>query len=418
MFSKMKTTKFLLAGLLAVASAHLASAATTIRITGSTAFRAATYSAIDHILNSGYTSAFTGASVSSAGQAIFSGTTVTGNYPVVIKTSFSGSVGGIQSVTQQINTLVWLKDSVLPGSGSTANVSTSIPGNVETAIADVTMSDSIQNSTTYRSPALTKIKVGVVPFVWVRNNGAPSTISNITPLLARSLLSYGAPLSMFSNNASDASMMVFPIGRDQDSGTRLAAFAETGYGTLTPPGQYKVNLSGTTITSAELYPVNTVLGVTYDIGTSGYASGSNVKTALNATGSDTAPVYDTTSGAIGSGATLISSGAWYVGYLGTSDASGVTGVTVNDTTGWTGSALTYNGVPYSPTNVREGSYTFWTYEWLMYRNSGTNALTGTGKTVADQLANKILTVDAAVSGILVSTMHVSRAVEGGIITHN
>ena len=94
-----------------------------------------------------------------------------------------------------------------------------------------------------------------------------------------------------------------------------------------------------------------------------------------------------------------------IGYFGTSDAASVNGGNNN---------LTYNGVAYSATAVQEGQYTFWSYEHLMYRPS----LAGTQKTVADQLAQQILTADATVAGILIPTMHVSRSVEGGVVTHN
>jgi hypothetical protein len=50
----------------------------------------------------------------------------------------------------------------------------------------------------------------------------------------------------------------------------------------------------------------------------------------------------------------------------------------------------------------------------MYRPS----LSGTIQTVANQLAQQILTADAVQAGILISSMHVSRTVEGGVITHN
>jgi hypothetical protein len=74
----------------------------------------------------------------------------------------------------------------------------------------------------------------------------------------------------------------------------------------------------------------------------------------------------------------------------------------------------WNGVAYSADNVREGKYTCWSYEHLMYRPT----LSGSAKTVADQIANQIKTADASVSGILLSTMNVSRSVEGGVIIHN
>ena len=41
-----------------------------------------------------------------------------------------------------------------------------------------------------------------------------------------------------------------------------------------------------------------------------------------------------------------------------------------------------------------------------------------GKAVADAIAARILTVDGALSGTLLGNMNVSKATEGGVITHN
>jgi hypothetical protein len=71
--------------------------------------------------------------------------------------------------------------------------------------------------------------------------------------------------------------------------------------------------------------------------------------------------------------------------------------------------LTYNGVLYSLDNVKNGLYTFWCYEHLMYKKT----LTGVKKTVADTLANQIDTVDAPIKR---SDMRVSREADGGLVT--
>ena len=100
---------------------------------------------------------------------------------------------------------------------------------------------------------------------------------------------------------------------------------------------------------------------------------------------------------------------YYVTYLGISDAaSAVSGGAVE---------LTYNGVPYSDVAVQEGQYTFWAYEQLDYR-SNYGAVDANGKAVADQLALQILTTDAAIAGELLSTMRVTRSIEGGVIANN
>ena len=71
----MKTLKTSIAALAAIACVSVAQAATTVvRITGSTAFRGNTHTAITHIFDSGFTYGYTGATLSGATQAIFNGT--------------------------------------------------------------------------------------------------------------------------------------------------------------------------------------------------------------------------------------------------------------------------------------------------------------------------------------------------------
>ncbi len=253
----MKTSKFILASFLALAAVvDMASAQTVIRITGSTAYRSATYQAIQDTLNAGFTVGWTGTgTLSSAAEAIFHGTTKTTNISVTIKTGFSGSVGGVFSLTKGNGipdatasppiTAGFLVDStptsVLPG---TANV----PATFETPVApaaldkagfpNVALSDSFQASTPYKTPSLSagETIVGVVPFEWARNNGSPASITNITSQLANAVLLNGSlPQFQFDNGA--ASTPIFVTGRNFDSGTRLDALAESGFGINNPPAQ-------------------------------------------------------------------------------------------------------------------------------------------------------------------------------------
>jgi len=73
--------------------------------------------------------------------------------------------------------------------------------------------------------------------------------------------------------------------------------------------------------------------------------------------------------------------------------------------------LKYNGAAYSPARVEGGQYSFWTYEHLLHRGT----LGGAGLAVASQLAQRILTADASVSGILISAMKVHKTSDGGPI---
>jgi len=380
---KMKLLKILMAGLFALVFVGTASAQTTIRITGSTAFRKATHQAIGNILNPGFTVGFSGTDLTKASQAIFTGTTKIGSNSVIIKTSWSGSVGGVQTLAQNLTVSTWLQNG-LTGSGLNS-------GPYDSPVtADVTMSDSFQGSTAFLTPVLNDKVVGVVAFEWVRNAGSPSSLADMTPLLAQALLGAGQiPLSQFTGLNADESVIVTALGRDEDSGTRLDEFAESGFGIFSAPFQYQPVISGTpgpsgTVTGANPWPVNTVNGVTYPVGHSGFSGGGALAAALNTPGS------------------LAGTGGWFVAYLGISDAAGVN----------LGAPMTYNGVAYSPTAVQEGQYTAWSYEHLMYRSS----FSGTAKTVADQLGTQIHDVDATASGVLLSTMQVGRSVEGGVVT--
>ena len=402
----MKTSKFILASFLALAAVvDMASAQTVIRITGSTAYRSATYQAIQDTLNAGFTVGWTGTgTLSSAAEAIFHGSTKTTNISVTIKTAFSGSVGGVFSLTtghgipdplaSPAITAGFLVDgtptSVLPG---TSNVPATLETPAQPPAADkagfpnVALSDSFQGSTPDTSPVLNDTQVGVVPFEWARNNGSPASITNITSLLAQALWINGSlPQYQFDNGAS--ATPVFITGRNFDSGTRLDALAETGFGITNQPSQ----LDSTQTTADHIASGAWVSGtggvVFFNPDSNGFTSGGQVATALDATGS------------------LGVIGGYLVSYLGVADAN--TAVAGGATT------LTYNGVPFSVTAVQNGQCTFWSYEHFLL-SPQLNALPTSDlhRVVATALANT-LTSDAAVSpaGILLSGMKVIRTAEG------
>ncbi len=403
----MKTFKVLTAGLLALAVAASASAQTKIRIVGSTAFRKATHAAIINILNSP-TAAWTGtaSNISGVSSAVIAGTLKSGpsaGQSVVFQLAWSGSTGGIQTVAQQSpaitksflttgNTMSAISvDGSYTFTGGTSGATTT-----ESAAADVAMSDTFQGSSIFTGTGystLTDQVVGVVVFRWVRGNatGAPSgfsSMTNITTLLAQNLLNGGLPLSQFSGTTADAAFAVEVLGRDEDSGTRLVSFAEPGFGVQSTPLQYQPTIgTGTlagTITALNPFPANTVLGISYPVGHSGYSSGGTMAGDLNK------PVDASLS-------------TYLIGYLGRSDAATVTN----------GVALTYNGATDTDTNVREGAYTFWSYEHLMYKGT----FSGVGKNASDLLATQLHNTDAPASGVNVTTMNVGRNVEGGPVTY-
>jgi hypothetical protein len=172
---------------------------------------------------------------------------------------------------------------------------------------------------------------------------------------AQNIIASGnAPVALFTGNSSDTNKGVYLLGRNSDSGTRLATFGECGYGANQPPQQYKYNST----TDIELYPSETINGIFADTGNSGYNSGSLVA----------APMTNT----LGVGSDLKVGGAsskyasnYLIGYSGISDANG------NVSNGL--KKLTYNGVDSTTNNIANGSYSYWTYEHL-YANPDASAV--------------------------------------------
>ncbi len=384
-----------LAGLatLAMASTSPAQTTNTLRITGSSAYRAATHNAILAMLDPAErVYGFTGSSLSSASRAQFTGRLAADTNVICnIQTVFSGSVDGvIRLVYRGSNTFDRTDWPV--GTNLTAGGTASISFLSETAPSDVAMSDAYQNSTKYTSPTLVDNIVGVIPFIWVRNSDATNAIANMTPLLAQQVLAAGSvPLSFFTGNAADTTK-VRSVGRNADSGTRVTTFAETGFGIFTPPSQWQVLLNGSSVTNVVPYPAETVLGESFATGQSGYGSGGTIVTAFNATGSNAAPVPSTRRG-------------WLISALGVSDANNVNSGN---------NKLTWNGVAYSQDAVRNGQYTFWSYEHLFYGSyvSGNATL----KTIADQLVSTLLSTDPGTAAVQLSTMKVTRGQEGAPVS--
>ena len=413
----MKMLKTVTLGAIALSTIGAMSAAdTVIKITGSTAFRAATYAAIVNTLPSPKVVFFGNSSLAKASQATFvSGTA--GNQTIV-QCCFAGSVGGINWLVNNTNvatsltaldTQAWLKTT-----GATA-VSTSGSGTGLTFVggaqaatatyddaapANVTMSDSLQDSTAFDSGTtgvtLIDTQVGIVPFAFIKGLAVhPSitnagSLTNISPLAFQALASSGkVPMSWLTGASTDVGYDVLLAGRDSDSGTRLAAFAETAFGVFSTPTQYIVNGSYTATSSAAV-TINNVTAINdADLG---IASGGTVKnliaSSISATATDAAGKLSTATGY---------RPYMFVSYVGIGDVG-------------TNTKLTYAGVPYTEANVQNGLYTFWTYEHLLYRSD----IDSTVKTSVDAIAVKLKSTYANVSGILDdANMKVKRYSEGG-----
>lgn len=437
----MKSKKILIAGAFALACASLASAQTTIRITGSTAFRSATISSITTLLNSGFDVAYTGSATtpaaSGAQYATFVGTTnaagISGQ-SVIIQCAWTGSVEGVRDVSQGL-TQPFIKSTVANSTGGTdvasgVSATTTDTAIYENAIPDVSLADNTQAATIYPTPALEEAQVGVIPFVFLKGRVGAShpaktafdSINNITGLLAQALISGGTNISLFTGTADTTSTKLYVMGRNALSGTRLVTFAETGYGATRTATQFKPTVAGTvttgTITAIDLNPA----GSGFDAGDNGYSSGGTLADELGRTVTD----ID------GSGNLYDGVPFGLVGYVGVSDASRMVKNINTTLTTDVSYVLSYNGVSLNPvyststqaitwdfTAVKEGKYSFWSYEYLAYRKSAgpnsTVALSGIAKTFADALAADIILNVPASAGIKLGDMKVQRATEGGPI---
>jgi hypothetical protein len=438
-----KTIKITLASFLALAFTNLASAQTVLHITGSTAYRAATLVAISEILQSGYEVGYVASSseaYTKANMVVFSGTTTSG-LQVVIQTAFFGSIGGVCDVAGGLTigaggtaytdgqTIGWLS----AVSSQLAPASITLSGGVYTvsggqqvsstsaqfdaaSVADCTMSDSFQSAApkTYQKPKLTDNIVGVVPFVWICAPGTTAAVGKVTNLTsANAKKAFGGTLllSNLSGNKGDKGTNVYLVGRDQDSGTRVAAITDTAFGSekkgtiYNDIMQYQPLFNGATeptsppptpptggqITGAGLWPATgSVDSVPSPLGDSGYNSGSLVGEAIAETSAYT---------------------NWFIAYVGLNDGVTALGNTKNFVLEFNSGSLTYSDGTWDVSGVEDGSYTFWGYEHLDYLSS----LSGDQLTVAQDIASEILSTVATVSGVEISSMTVHREYDGGPI---
>lgn len=405
----MKLNKYLLGGLAGLVIAPTAYADFTIYMTGSTAFRAAAYAGVKSLYDN--TVHVNAASLNANGDLVcvanaqaplaptsdstfnganfmaFSGTMPAfGSQVVTIYCNWSGSVEGIRDVVQA-NALPFLSTA----DSQTTAFTNAAPGS---AVADFAFSDVFQNTTIYKTPTMATKQLGVIPFTFVKNQGASGNLTNITHQQAQTLLANGVvPLAFITGDLSsggDTNRVACLIGRYNGSGTRAVVFADTGYGALKSSVNYMYSLTagpGSTPAFTQVSPDPNI----------GYTSGSSIKSDMS----------KSISQALGTdGSTYVT--GYAVGYLGVKDAYGVTGNSAGLLN------LTYNGVAFSTNAVQNGQYTMWSYEHLYNKTP----LSTDKTTFKNNLATAIplnLGTGTTIFGIPTSAMTVQRSVDGGPI---
>jgi len=467
----MKKTKLLTAGLFAMLALNVAFAQTEIRLTGSTAFRKATVNSIQNILNSDYVWGSTGGSGGGANQQVFVGTTKTGSVNVIIKCSWSGSAGGIQSLAENIPAgQPFIIDptgvTFSPAAGSVGGITLTHAGaNIPTGsdiseshTADVALSDAFAATTPFTGTGFTALKdtvVGIVPFAWVKGAYTPDGttasavaggypgVTNISLEQAQELIGGGLNLNQFTGNPSDNAIFVQLVDRDHDSGTRIGYIYDSQYlgdifgkptdGYSDGILQYLPQGNGTTGTSATVgatqfasqsagtgvisglapWPSETVIGETRASGNEGFFSGGTVASVLNRPCDTSQGNYIIASLGFGDSPS-VNPGA---GYSYTDGAGNVSTITPSQ------NCITYDGYypgtpahPFGPpyVNIEQGIYASWGYEHFLYASS---LGAGNLKTVADQIATQLKSeADFGGVGDLLSRMNASRATDGAPIT--
>lgn len=352
----------------------------TVYLSGSTAMRGTVYSTLiapGAVFTAAPTTTLFGGGGSSANFMAFSGTLVGGSGTTVVQCHWTGSEGGILDVAS--NTVVqntFIDSSLLDGTDhGAANPGTTTSQNVNLALAD-----NSQPFSRTKTPSITANKlVGIITFKWVRNPGL-WTGTSVSDNMIRQALKGGCPRSVFSGVDGQTNDFVYVSGRDNQSGTRVNAFADSGFGIFAPPGQIEMNNSG----------VMQLLNATDYVGDYGFSSGGTLAKTM---GANTTAASDLNNGVTGYSV---------ISYLSVGDAA--TAISSNAV------EVAYNGVPFSAQAVKEGNYSFWGNEYLLKANN----------VVANSEADKVYTLLGTTStginnycdgtkAIKVTDMHTTRS---------
>jgi hypothetical protein len=425
----MKLTKLILTALAGCAVVSSVRAAdVTLHLYGSTAYRRASFIAIGNLYGTGVTNITyatasaiatttttgSGSPAFAASNILWQGVITTGslsNKNVNIYCNWAGSVGGLTSVASDpAETL----NVFIPSDGVFAHHSS---GTVDVAMADCFQDVTPVNGNVTGFDTLNESNVAVLEFIWGKGTGSPSTLSNIEPWTADSILALGhIPMSQFTGNTNDVTNSIYVTGRSDDSGTRIISETDSHYNVGDAVIQY--------VTTASTYswygPGNNIVPGDGD----GAISGGTVASALGA--ARTPPIVITDQHSV----VTTNSNAYLIGYVAVTDAMGsatfnggegsntlstVTGSPTVPLTNW----LSYNGVLFSEPAIRQGAYTDFGFEHCDYNPT---LLTDANKLgfVADYRTK--LQAEAGASYIpgtmQLGDMNVTRADDGGPVTHN
>ncbi len=313
-----------------------------IYLTGSTAARSTVYAALAApgavFQGTPTITTYAGSSASGSTYMAFVGTLVGGSGSTTIDCDWSGSEAGIKDVADA-QSESFLNPATLNG----ANNGAANPTDVVSETVNMAMADNAQAYSRTTTPAVgTQTEVGIVTFEFVRNPGL-WTGTNVTDAQVQQALGGFAPRALFDGNSAHTGDFVYVEGRNNQSGTRVNAFGDSGFGILNPPQQIEINSSGVMqdLTGGGVYS-----------GDFGASSGGSLAATM---GANTTAQTDQVNGG--------TPGFSVIAYLGLSDAA--TAITDG------GTALSFNGIPFSAAAVEQGQYSFWGNEYCDLQASPT-----------------------------------------------
>ena len=335
----MNIKSFLLSSGIALAFVPLAQAATQyVYVTGSTAARNAFFTAVTNG-NTVFDATPSFVTQGSADPSKASYMNISGNLssvPTVIKCHWSGSEGGIADLAGS-GTEQFLDDS------AANSLSSSIPGPFISSAVDLAMADNDKAFSRNPTAAITGVKVCVIPFKWEKELGSAAGLVNVSDQAFRQAIVGGGTLALFTANPADTTY-VYVSGRDNQSGTRVNEYSITGFGIFSAPSQLQVSPNGSMVVQSG--------GVI--LGDYGYSGGGSLAAQMGYDLSQSTAVDITPNG---TGVEKYS----VIALLGISDAQ------TAEANGAT--PLTYDGIPYSTSAVKEGQWNAWGNEFLYRKNT-------------------------------------------------
>jgi hypothetical protein len=454
--------KNLLIAAIAAMGVVSASAQTAVYLTGATAFR----SAVNATLFANFADKIAACNTDLAGRndastLKFTNIPVNGGSFVDLYVKWSGSEAGIRSVASPVGTNAitetYYKTTVAAASTNAA-YSYSTSNNTEAKKGDICFSDTKQEVSNFQGrgkdgrtyATLTGYTVGVVPFSFWVNKGAP--ISDINVANFKQLAGQGeAPLHIFTGNASDSNSKVWLTGRDPFSGSRVSALVIGNHGYNTPVIQWQpivatrylwTNTAGTNLLTNISASTPTNTGTWSNIVASNFAgivsfaaySSNNsfnlsVPAANNGESSGSTLIgYLTNSCLLVSAAGGKSRGTenYFLSYVSAGDAftkikDGIKPINfcgVNGRWGNTNeiaaSGTNIAALDSGYTNIITGKYPFWSYEWIFFNPS---TVTVAASNTVTWLTNKIASYDSTNpllgGNIAIKDMKVRRTADGG-----